>query len=303
MQRLNSITDRLEYKYSWRRLSAGLCSSVIVIVQILYCQNSAYADGNRGQYIVEALAACDSCHTPKSPNGYDIARRFTGGSQSFSAGDCLVRGGNITSDKDKGVGAWPDEALGASITHGIRQGSHLSSAMPYTSYNILSINDINDIVDYFKKTLPSKAGENEILEQQSRCNNRGASDPPDEITNIMPSGEQKKGFYIASVARCIACHSGETDGKSDYKNKLMLGGKVFNLPTGKVVAKNITNDSVSGIGTWSDEQIKAAIQKGVATDGHLLGQPMLNLSRNHFSKMSQVDLESLVLWLRTVTGK
>ena len=35
----------------------------------------------RGAYLVNAVMGCDGCHTPRGPGGFDMSRRFSGGSQ------------------------------------------------------------------------------------------------------------------------------------------------------------------------------------------------------------------------------
>ena len=34
----------------------------------------------RGSYLVNAVMACDGCHTPRGPGGFNMERRFSGGS-------------------------------------------------------------------------------------------------------------------------------------------------------------------------------------------------------------------------------
>jgi hypothetical protein len=37
----------------------------------------------RGSYLVNAVMACDGCHTPRGPNGLIMEQRFSGGSQTW----------------------------------------------------------------------------------------------------------------------------------------------------------------------------------------------------------------------------
>jgi hypothetical protein len=36
----------------------------------------------RGSYLVNAVMACDGCHTPRTPAGFVMEKRFSGGSQT-----------------------------------------------------------------------------------------------------------------------------------------------------------------------------------------------------------------------------
>lgn len=104
----------------------------------------------RGQYLVEALAACDNCHTPRGPNGYDFSARFSGGPQTFTDKTYTVRGSNISADKETGVGAWSDEELCAAIVDGRALGAQLAPAMPSESYRALTRSDLDSIVAFLR---------------------------------------------------------------------------------------------------------------------------------------------------------
>jgi len=87
-----------------------------VFVFLIFAFLSACASGDelaRGRYLVEALMACDNCHTPRGPDGYDMSLRFSGGTQVFSEKDYIVRGSNISPDHHAGIGAWSDARIRA----------------------------------------------------------------------------------------------------------------------------------------------------------------------------------------------
>ena len=75
------------------------------------------AEWNRGAYLVEALAHCGECHTPRNLfQALDERRKFAG----------AVTGGwrayNITSDSTSGVGDWTAEALAHYLATGHAEG-------------------------------------------------------------------------------------------------------------------------------------------------------------------------------------
>ena len=62
-------------------------------------------------------------------------------------------------------------------------------------------------------------------------------------------------------------------------------------------APNITQDKVTGIGSWTDAQIIAAIREGRRPDGSIIGPPMpIGLYRG----LSDTDVNAIVAYLRTV---
>jgi hypothetical protein len=73
---------------------------------------AAKASLERGAYLVDAVMACDNCHTPRRPDGaLDMERRFSGGSEVWDTPAFRVEGSNITPDVETGIGSWSDEDL------------------------------------------------------------------------------------------------------------------------------------------------------------------------------------------------
>ncbi|SFK60862.1 hypothetical protein SAMN05444581_11211 [Methylocapsa palsarum] len=80
-----------EYLSSWR---GGQTRVRAALFALMVCASGSVGgdDVARGEYLIEALTACDNCHTPRGPDGYDLSRRFSGGSQLFSDREYAVRG-------------------------------------------------------------------------------------------------------------------------------------------------------------------------------------------------------------------
>ena len=57
---------------------------------------------DRGSYLVNAVMACDGCHTPRGPSGFVMEQRFSGGSQTWDTPAYTVKGTNITPDRETG---------------------------------------------------------------------------------------------------------------------------------------------------------------------------------------------------------
>ncbi len=288
----------IQQRQLWSRRIATVCATFFF--------SGAQADSShseRGRYLIEALMACDNCHTPRASDGYDLSKRFSGGSQVFSDKNYSVRGSNISSDAETGVGAWSDVELGAAITGGVSAKARLAPVMPSESYRTLTPGDLDAVLAFLRSTPPVKS----TLAPQDR---RGPLEP----RRAIPGAEQpfsdkdladpvRRGLYVASLSRCMSCHSSDVDGAPDPENHLGQGGRVFRTPAGVAVASNITSHPTKGVGAWSDDELKRAITQGIGHEGHSLAPTMANLSRAHFSKMSDEDLNALIAWLRTVPPK
>lgn len=269
----------------------------------LSIRDSAAADRARGQYLVEALGACDNCHTPRGSGGYDYAARFSGGSQTFSGNGYAVRGSNISPDKETGVGGWSDEALGAAIVAGVGRDGQLAPVMPSDSYRALTKDDLDAIISFLRAAAPVRTQPAQPPQRHGEWAPHplpGAEAPFDDAAL---SNKIKRGLYVASIARCLSCHSGEKDDAPDHVSRLGAGGKIFRTPGGVAVASNISAHQEKGLGAWSSEEIARAITQGVSRNGDSLKPPMSTLAKAHFAKMSTEDLDALVVYLRTIPPK
>lgn len=99
-----------------------------------------------------------------------------------------------------------------------------------------------------------------------------------------------KGQYIFALAGGCACHT-------DPKGTPHAGGRPFPIPFGTVYSTNITQDKETGLGDWTDQQIRDAMVKGIRRDGSNI-LPVMPFEA--YSGMSQDDLTALIAYLRTL---
>jgi mono/diheme cytochrome c family protein len=109
----------------------------------------------------------------------------------------------------------------------------------------------------------------------------------------------KRGNYLVDTLGCTLCHSPVDDQKRLLPGMRLAGGLRIHLePYGNFPTGNLTSDKDTGLGNWSDAEIKRAITQGILKDGtRLLPFPMDWAS---FSTMKDDDLNAIVAYLRTV---
>jgi mono/diheme cytochrome c family protein len=90
----------------------------------------------------------------------------------------------------------------------------------------------------------------------------------------------ERGQYISRLADCELCHT-RTGGTP------FAGGRPVSTPFGTVTSTNITPDSDSGIGGWSDEDFYRAVTDGIGRHGEYLYPVMPYTS---FTKMTRSDV-------------
>jgi mono/diheme cytochrome c family protein len=252
----------------------------------------------RGDYLVNAVMACDGCHTPRGPGGFVMDKRFSGGMQVWDEPSYTVRGSNITPDRDTGIGTWSASDLKRALTEGVRpNGVPLAPQMPFAFYRILTPRDLDAVVAYVGSVAPVR---NQVQPPVYKAVMHAELVPGGEkpIGQEVPSDPVKRGFYLATIAHCMECHSRRPDGRPDYKHGNGKGGYEFSGPWGKAVARNISAHPVAGIGSWSDDEIRRALTHGVGRDGRAFKLPMAR--QVYFSRLTAQDLNALVAWIRTI---
>ncbi|MEO5881605.1 MAG: c-type cytochrome [Caldimonas sp.] len=117
-------------------------------------------------------------------------------------------------------------------------------------------------------------------------------------------GTIERGRYlVTTILACGNCHTPKDgDGRAIPGKELAGGGVGFDIPPFAGVAANITPDNETGIGTWSDAEIKRAISHGERpARGPLAGKPLaLPMAANFFKAILPGDLDAIVLYLRSL---
>ena len=266
----------------------------------------------RGSYLVNSVAACGNCHTPKDSAGrLDATRPLAGGGVWVTTPAFEVHASNITPDVGTGIGAWSDEDIKQAIRQGVRPGHGrlanvpLASVMYSSYYKVLTDSDMDAVVAYLK-SVPAAKSEvplplyKALAPPVAPYPGAERSYTPDDMRDPV-----KRGLYLTTLSHCMECHSGRKGPMSDHVQALGKGGRIYTsdvvhgYPTEwkQSVASNITSDPVRGLGAWSDAEIKTAITRGISRDGRKLKPTMAYSS---YAGMTNDDLNAIVAWLRTV---
>lgn len=111
------------------------------------------------------------------------------------------------------------------------------------------------------------------------------------------SALERGAYLVTTIMACGNCHTPKDAEGRPVAGKELAGGSVtFDLPPYAGVAANITPDRETGIGAWSDDEIKRAITHGERPNhgpnaGKPLGPPM---AANFFKALLPSDLDAIV---------
>ena len=201
---------------------------------------------------------------------------------------------NITPDRETGIGKWTDAQIVTAIREGKRpDGSIIGPPMAIEFFRNFSDRDAKAMVAFLRTVKPVKnTTPKAVFRKKLRPGH-----PAGKVADTSPGNQISYGNYLVQVGHCMECHTPMVRGKPDLKNRMGAGGRSFRGRWGKSIAANITQDKKTGIGSWTDAQIKSAISKGVRHDGTGLRPPMCFRC---YDKMTDSDLNAVVAYLRTV---
>jgi mono/diheme cytochrome c family protein len=97
----------------------------------------------------------------------------------------------------------------------------------------------------------------------------------------------QRGEYLARMGDCAACHT--VPGGRPY-----AGGLTINTPFGGIATPNITPDTATGIGNWTDAQFYRAVHEGIGGHGSYL-YPAFPFTS--FSKVTREDVLAIKAYL------
>ena len=117
--------------------------------------------------------------------------------------------------------------------------------------------------------------------------------------SIAQADPVQHGKFLVASHGCAMCHSPLRADGSLVDEMLFAGGQKYDLyPFGTFVTQNLTSDKETGLGNWSDQEIKRAMTTGVTKQGwRMLPFPMPWPS---YSQFTDQDLNAIIAYLRTI---
>ena len=107
-----------------------------------------------------------------------------------------------------------------------------------------------------------------------------------------------RGRRITYTAGCMDCHTpGGLYGAPDT-TRLLSGSELgWQGPWGVTFPRNLTPDSATGIGSWTEDQIVTAVREGRRPDGSPLLPPM---PWPMYAHMTDEDVHALAAYLKSI---
>ena len=261
------------------------------------------ADGQaiaRGEYVFHA-GACDSCHTDHPNHG-----AFLAGGRRMPTEFGVFYTPNITPDPETGIGRWTAEDFRRAMIEGTSpEGGHYYPIFPYRWYTGMSAADLADLWAYLGSVppvrnqvpphdLPFPLNLRFLLLGWKLVN----FDEGDTVFDPERSDAWNRGAYLINhLGHCGACHTPKLLGALFLSHDFLAGSE--SIP-GPYPAPNLTPDRITGLGSWSIEDMVRALGRAITPEGEPIRGPMAEYVASGSSFLSNEDLAAMAVYLSTI---
>lgn len=266
----------------------------------------AYALGDttdlaaRGEYIVRDVAVCGHCHAADPQDDPDGP--LSGGYEFSSWRLGTIRASNLTPDSATGLGTWSEAAIVRALRTGEDvDGEVLAPVMPYPWFHGMSDRDALAVARYLLSLRPiHNPVENDpnLVFEAARLFFLGPEDPPGAVVGPPQEVTAEYGGYLARhVGLCADCHTPRTGIRSTPDLDRLFAGQA-DPPSGfPAHPSNLTPDSATGIGRWTEDEFVTTLRTGVNPAGDSL-HPFMPWRQ--IRRMDDTDLRAIYRYLRTL---
>jgi mono/diheme cytochrome c family protein len=282
------------------------------VLYVVACKSASTdalpAKVKRGDYLVNAVANCMHCHADRDFTKYGGPP--VPGTEGKGGQKKGVWVSNIT---PAALASRTDEEIIRTITTGINHlGDTLFATMPYMSYKYLTRYDAESIVAYLRtlkpinnKVPPMDLSNRPVGILTSMYQDWYENDVYKDLDQPLLDSVSQKGKYLVTIGGCVACHTNIDLKLLAFKrDSLLAGGQLSNKPGQKfkVLSANITPDSVTGIGAWTEDMFlaKFASYRNKEMYAHDPGKYNSEMPWSILSNMTDEDIRNIYRYLRTV---
>jgi mono/diheme cytochrome c family protein len=251
----------------------------------------------RGEYLATG-ADCGACHTARP------GQPFAGG-PPISTPLGTIYSTNITPSADFGIGRYTEEEFSRALRRGVRRdGANLYPAMPYTSYAKFTEEDAHALYLYFTQAVKPVEQRPPPTQLPFPMNIRASMiawnllflDSATFAPDPHQSTEWNRGAYLVQgAAHCSTCHTPRGFLMQEEASRALSGAQV-----GPWYAPNITPDPISGIGSWTKEELVAYLRTGHLSHKAQAAGSMGEAVEHSFQHLAASDLEAIATYVKNV---
>lgn len=254
------------------------------------------ADLANGELLL-SVSGCINCHGKKLDSGISL-----GGGRVLRSPFGTFKVPNISSSTEHGIGAWTELQFADAMLRGVGyNGEHLYPAFPYTSYQRMSVADVQDLFGYLR-TLPPDATPTERHDLHFPFNIRRAvgawkllffDKKPLSSDPSRDAAYNRGAYLVEGPGHCAECHSQRNWFGAIKTSDRFAGGSV---PGGDGWVPNITPHP-DGLQSWSLKDLEFFLDTGVGPDSSAVSGEMEEVIRA-LAKLSREDRRAMATYLK-----
>ena len=252
----------------------------------------------RGAYLAR-VGNCAACHTDRGGTPY-------AGGRAIETPFGTVYAGNLTPDRDSGIGRWSRDDFWRALHNGrSRDGRLLYPAFPYPNYTEVTRADADALFDYLR-SLPAVARPDTphrlrwpYRTQAALALWRALFFSPGGFADQDParSAQWQRGAYLArGLGHCGACHTA--------RNVLGASSDMMDLSGGLIPMQNwyapsLASSAEAGVAHWELADIERLLATGV-TGGAMVQGPMAEVVLQSTQYLAPADLRAMAVFLKSL---
>lgn len=249
----------------------------------------------RGAYLARA-GNCMTCHTARGGVPFAGGRRI-----DTPFGE--IYAGNLTPDKQTGLGTWNKDDFWQALHFGKSKGGRLLyPAFPYPSFTLVTRQDADALFVYLQ-SLPAQSAQNKVHQLRWPYNSQLALAAWRALyfsagrfeSSEGKSAQWNRGAYlVTSLGHCSACHAERNPWGASVNAASLAGGLI---PMQNWYAPSLAAVNEAGLAGWRTEDIVALLRHGRSPSAVVSG-PMGEVVRGSTQFLSADDLAAMAVYLK-----
>ncbi|PTO64627.1 cytochrome c [Vibrio splendidus] len=252
----------------------------------------------RGEYLAYA-GDCVACHSAEG------GEPFAGG-LPFVTPFGTVYSTNITPHTTEGIGTYDFDDFRAALVAGKGKNGYLYPAMPYTSYQYLTDQDMVDLWEYMQSitAVPRRNDDNSMMFPSNiRLGLLGwnivfmDTDPidyevPEELKGEIENVDkwQQGKYWVAGLGHCSECHTPRNIAQALIPERIFQGNLIDGWNAPDITANELYVDG------WDEATLTDFLHTGHSDKGTAFAG-MADVVKNSLSLMTREDIESMSYYL------
>ncbi|MGQ7843261.1 c-type cytochrome [Granulosicoccus sp. 3-233] len=249
--------------------------------------SSLTGDTREGEYVAHT-AGCVACHTDASNGG-----SFLAGGVAFNTPFGTLYSPNITSDSRTGIGDWSLTEFATAMLAGVSpEGEHYYPAFPYTSYSVMSDQELVDLKAWLDTVEPVSQvtpRHDLVWPLSNRSSMLGWKalffDPDREIQTT-----DRGGYLVNGPGHCAECHA----------SRNRLGGVADRALVGNLRGpdgQSVPGITASDLRNWTQEDMELFLEVGILPDGDFSGGHMTDVIEYSTGLLTLEDRQAIARYL------